>query len=189
MVDLREFTVLWNTGTSAVGASTFHTTMATTPDVAGGAWWGFMNNIKEELVAGATGRISPVCRIIDQVTGQLVGEETFVPDPSPTAAGTGVLVPQASQVLVRWSTDTFLNGRKIRGRMFIPCLSASKVTAGELAPASQTEFADAANTFRGSLALVVWSRPKASGPGGAHGVVTGASVWNELATQRRRRRA
>lgn len=189
MTNIREFRVVWNTGTAAVGASTFHTMMETTPAVAANAWWGFMNAVKGELVTGATGRIAPEYRVISAETGQLQDVQSFDPSVSPTATGPVPLVAQATQVLVRWRTEAFVGGRRVQGRMFIPCLSAGKTTVGQLSPASQLTFSEAASTFRSSLGLLVWHRPTSGGSNGLAATVTSSGVWEELATQRRRRRA
>jgi len=109
------------------------------------------------------------------------------------AAVTGVQpgdsVPRASQALIRWATAEIINGRRLRGRTFIPGITSTLTTdAGGLDGGAVAQLAQAANDFidAAPAPMVVWHRP-VNGAGGSTGLVTIASVWDQFAVLRSRR--
>jgi len=124
----------------------------------------------EVTILGANGVITG----IDSVTAP--GNVSGVDDSDP--------LPPQTQMLVRWRTGQFSNGREVRGRTFIP--SAGEATSFLGAPTASrvAALAAAANTLvtDTSAQLVVWSR--------THQVafpVDSSSVWSKFATLRSRR--
>jgi hypothetical protein len=96
-------------------------------------------------------------------------------------------VPDASQGLVRWLTSNVIAGRRLQGRTFIPGLTQTNISEGNLGTAAQGTITTAAQALVDSEAgLMIWHRPQ-GGTGGTTAFVTTASVWNELAVLRRRR--
>lgn len=105
--------------------------------------------------------------------------------------GSGVLatavVADATQVLIRWRTNDSIGARRIQGRTFYPGLGVAGLNAGNLDPAYVSYFAAAANALiSADVGLGVYSRPTDARPGSFNEAVS-ASVWPELAVQRRRR--
>jgi hypothetical protein len=89
----------------------------------------------------------------------------------PVAAGTGQgsdtteKLPDANQGLIRWETGTFINGRRLRGRTFVPGLTEGWVSAGQLSTTAQTNWNTAAATFAvngTNASLAIWSRVNSS---------------------------
>lgn len=125
-------------------------------------------------------------REIDAETGGLVGTWTDTTPLVVTGDGGNSILPDASQVLIRWSTGEIHNGRYLRGRTFIPGLAAANSTAGNVAGGAREAMELASNTFLGeSPGMVIWARP-GTAPGST-GVAISADVWAELAVLRRRR--
>lgn len=127
-------------------------------------------------------------RILDSATGTLLGAWT---DPEVlTGAGTdaGQPVPDASQVLMRWSTGSVVAGRFLQGRTFVPGLSNSETEGGNLGAGTRTTFVNAQAGFLLALAgqFGVWHRPK-NKAGGVFVSATGGTTAAELAVLRRRR--
>lgn len=108
--------------------------------------------------------------------------------------GTGQVVADATQVLIRWSTDTVVNGRFLKGRTFVPGLGNGNEANGNLATAAVATFQGVVDDFiAADVGFGVWSRPVRDPE--THALVrdglwlpaTGGSVWSELAVLRRRR--
>lgn len=125
----------------------------------------------------------PDVEIVDEVTGNITGI-IGVPPTAGTGALAGELAPPATQALVRWRTGSFVGGREIRGRTFIPGLNVTAIDDGNLAAAVQVVFQDAAAALIADVAsiLVIWSRAN-----GAAAPVVSASVWSQFAVMRSRR--
>lgn len=126
-------------------------------------------------------------RELDDATGSLTG----VWSDSIATNGAGMLagqcVPDAAQVLLRWTTDTIVNGRFVKGHSFIPGLSTANILEGNLAAATVTTIQGAVNAFVADAnAFGVWHRP-VGGAGGVFVECDTGSVWPEFAVLRRRR--
>lgn len=154
------------------------------------AMWGTVDNSLATLCAW---RIRTEGRVLDTATGALTG--FWNEGTAQAGAGTSptTTVADATQLLIQWLTNTIVDGRRLRGRTFVPGLPTSAVTAGNLASGIQTAVDAAADTFVASGAgFQIWHRPTpgaggAPPSGGSAAAVTGASVWNELAVLRKRR--
>ena len=94
------------------------------------------------------------------------------------------LLPIASQIVVRGLTSTFVGGRQLRGRIFIPGLTTASDAAGAVAGATLTQVTTAANTLNGVAApsWSIWSRVNATVV-----PVSAVSVWSQFAVLRSRR--
>jgi len=83
-----------------------------------------------------------------------------------TAAGTaaGDPLPQQTQGLINWHTLSFVAGREIRGRTFIPGPSESDSSAGIPTAAYQLILQNAANALvaESTANLFVWSKKLAT---------------------------
>lgn len=123
--------------------------------------------------------------LVDVATGQTT--DTFgVPANTVEFSGTLEPLPPANQALIRLRTSVFENGRRLRGRIFVPGVTEGFTTTGKVGAGSLTLLQDA-----GNLLLT-----EASGAGGlavysvTHRVVAGVdscSPWDDFAVQRSRR--
>lgn len=185
MIRLR---VGWTgTGITGGGVSThyFGGVGQSVADQAGIDLAAFWTAIVDAAVAGsALARIETSADQIDENTGKITDQFSISPPSIPTASSTGITSP-ATQILVNWGTATFVNGRRLRGRTFVPSVKASVVTAsGELNGSVRTTVAEAAEDLSGDVTslLQVWSRTHLTA---AKTITT--DVPNELAVLRSRR--
>lgn len=134
--------------------------------------------------------LQPITEVVevDEATGQIT-QSHVVAEGSYAFTGSGEAAPTASQLLVQWRTNAFINGRRIRGRTFLPYLVITIIDDGRvLASAAATVKGRADQLISDSgaagLPLVVWSRTH-----GTFAAVETSTVWNELAVLRSRRDA
>lgn len=124
--------------------------------------------------------------IIDDVTGEI---ETSWSQGTPTVftGGTAGNFSSASGAVFNWLTNTFVNGRRLRGRTFLVPLSASTYdTDGTIGGASLTPLRSAAAALVDGGLLRCWHRPVA-GAGGRSEVVVSSSVPDRVAILTSRR--
>lgn len=175
--------------TSVIGGSPYLATHYFTGDddqsgadaavVAVGNFWGAVDAIMDSEVSWTT---VPEVAVLDNA-GVLQGILATTPQ-SGVGAVTGGSLPLASQGLIRWITNGFVGGRRLRGRTFIPGLTTNALNNGRLASGSQTTLDTAAEALIADVntTLAVWSKTNSlSFP------VVSATVWNELASLRSRR--
>lgn len=147
-------------------------------------------------VPGAVATVQPEVQRIDHVSGQLEG---LAVEPPIVVAGNAAAqerVGDALQVLIRLRTAGFRNGRRVRGRLFVPGTAAQYVSGGNFGSVGPTVYQDSAVALRNEAEAltapwVVWSRPRRVDentqiPGEVH-PVTDSSVWTEFAVLRSRR--
>lgn len=123
--------------------------------------------------------------LVDVATGQVT--ETFaVPSNTVEFSGTLEPLPPANQALIRLRTNAFENGRRIRGRIFVPGVTEAFTQTGVVQPGSLTLLQDAANlliTSGGAAGgLCVYSVTHRM-----FAQVSSASPWDQFAVQRSRR--
>lgn len=137
------------------------------------------------LTGGGTITVLPEVTDYSVSTGQ--PQAVYVVDPgAPVALGSGTTVPRATQGLIRLNTDIYRAGRRVRGKIFVPCIAASNnTTAGRPGTSAQTAMESAASTLLSS-GLAVYTRPR-EGVSGAIAEVTGVDAWSEWAVLRSRR--
>lgn len=124
---------------------------------------------------------------IEDSTGTLTGTWSDGIPLSDVGEGAAQPVPDASQILLRWRSETVVNGRFLRGRTFIPGLTVSNMVSGNIGTTALGVFQAAVTDFIAEPSgLVIWHRPNGASPG-SHDVATTGSVWSELAVLRRRR--
>lgn len=188
MPTIREITTQWTTP----AGNTFFTVMYFLGGVSVAsqrtALQAFWNAIKAAQDGNASWFIANVGKEVDDSTGNLLGTWLDASSKVGTGAGSSGLVPDASQGLIRWRSEDIINNRFVRGRTFVPGLSLNAVTTGNLGASTIGTLQTAANALISSAAgLVIWHRPIAGSGGSAHTATT-ASIWNELAVLRRRRK-
>lgn len=147
------------------------------------SWKAFMPNAN-------TAQVNPVADILDFATGALTGQVSAGSAPS-VVVGTGGALPGPAFVCAvgRLVTNSFINGKRLRGRTYAGPLSAaftdSLAPEGGLTAAVQNGLV-AANTSGGGPALVVWHRPT-GGAGGAIAGVVNTSVATTFGILKSRR--
>lgn len=118
---------------------------------------------------------------IDSTTGQLSGLWASGTPTTVAGADTGNRVPDVAQILVQMHTDLVVNGRLLRGRVFIPGLRVTALTNGELSSGTITDVtASAEANLTGRVC--VYSRTHKT-----FATVGACTTWNEMASLRSRR--
>lgn len=183
----REIVVDWTTASGGGKNSVFMFGTVSTAADQRIALRNFLQSVDNLLTPANTWSIRQTGREVDPATGTLTG--TWTDGTSYTGAGAvaGEPVPDASQILIRWSTGHIVGGRFLQGRTFIPGCVVGNIDDGNLSSAAVTVAANAANQLILDAAQMgVWHRPT-SGSGGVWWAADEASCWNELAVLRRRR--
>nr|CRY97347.1 hypothetical protein [uncultured prokaryote] len=127
--------------------------------------------------------------LIDSATGNIDGYVTvpFAATVTAVASAASVL-PVVSQGLMRWTTAGVRNGRKVRGRSFLPGITGIANASGKPTGTVLGNMNTGATNLITAADMVIYSRP--SGPGlsdGEFNVVTGGTMWGEWAELRSRR--
>lgn len=103
---------------------------------------------------------SPDVALLDTVTGNVTDVQVVTPRAG-QGANTGNSLPRQAQGLITLTTDQFVSGRRVKGRMFFPGLSAADLTdTGQMTPAIRNMLTTAFQPMAdlSSPEWVVWSR-------------------------------
>jgi hypothetical protein len=119
-------------------------------------WLAMRASIQSSVTWVVSGEVAQ----IESTTGTLVGISNVTALGNTGSAADDAL-PWQTQALIRLNTDTFINGRRLRGKIFFPGLGEgnntlgvpSSALRGALDTATEALIADSAS------GLVVWSRP------------------------------
>jgi len=140
------------------------------------------------MFAASQAIVQPEVEVINAETGAIFDSHA-VSVPLVQGTGTGPALPAVAQGLLRLITDDYKNGRRVRGRWFIP---AALEAESDATPA--TAFRTRLNTAIGVLiadnthTLSIWSRPTPETAGSQH-IVSGGNAWTQWASLRSRRLA
>lgn len=120
---------------------------------------------------------------IDEATGQVIAVYPVTPS-GRVGGATGDLLPFATQGLIQLRTGTFINGRELRGRIFIPGAVEGAQTTGQPAGAYRTTLQTAADGLVGTTGpqLLIYSRTHRTSS-----TVKAATAWTQWAVLRSRR--
>lgn len=124
-----------------------------------------------------------VAGIVPATGEQVLAEQVSVPGVTGTNPGT--VQPHQVQILFRWRTNDFHNGRRVQGRSNNPFTYVAEVgPGGGLTGPVETGWQGKLNSFLATAdgAFRVWSRSA-----GEHFQVTGSDVWSQFAVLRSRR--
>lgn len=173
----------WNPGT--VGGSTAD---ATDCLARFRAIWESFKSIIDPTV---TFDYDPVCIAVNDATGVLTGAFTGTDPASTVGTGTGDVLPHQTQALIQYGTSSVFNGRRLRGRLFVPgMLESSNTSAGAPAAGTLSSITTGAATIftpgATASAAVIWHRPVA-GAGGGSALITSATTSTRWAVLRSRR--
>lgn len=196
---MLEILVHWSGPPGRDMVSVFHYNGSEPSDLvaARGQIAGMLGNFDGALSNAYTWTIANTADVINPANGVLIGE---VGDSTPrtgTGAQAGQPVPDAAQVLIQWRTSGIVDGRRVRGRQFIPGLPIGALGGGNIKPADAAALTDVVQDFVDAAAggFVIWQRPRKARGGdrplparaGSVHEVTFGTVWEEMAVQRRRR--
>lgn len=162
-------------------------------DAVGAFWATLATNLRLGVAFNVEGDVPA----INEADGKITDQITVTPV---TGGGTnaGDPLPPYTQALIRLSTNAFVNGRRVRGRIFVPGQVESNNVSGNPAGAFVTGVAAAAQALINNLdtELVVWARPFEGDPlsvppkparlGTYAGAVT-ATMWTAWSVLRSRR--
>lgn len=144
----------------------------------------FWDGVSAYMTSGTTIVVGGDVDLVDPATGQTTGVFS-VGDESTASSGAGAEAP-ALQGLVRWRTGDYVNGREIRGRLFVPWLSSEAYNSGVPSAAFLTQLFASADNLRVDAStaggLMVYSQTH-----GQASLVTSVSTWNQFAVMRSRR--
>jgi hypothetical protein len=131
---------------------------------------GFWDAIKTLMPDELVFTVSPVVDQYDWGTGALLASVS-APTPPTSVGGTSTAAySMASGAKVNLNTTNILDGRRVRGGIYlVPCSSAVFSATGTVLSTARTTIDTAANAMRtaltaGGLNLYVWSRPTSPGP-------------------------
>lgn len=154
-------------------------TAANNANAAVGVFWNAVDTLMDTSVVWTTS--SEVARI------GLDGAQTGLFAVTPVASqGQSVAdaLPWATQAVIKWRTGSFLGGRELRGRTFVPGLT--EATASEGSPSVGTvntiNAAAAALIADANSEFLVWSRRYAASSQASSG-----STWTQWGVMRSRR--
>jgi|SRR6478672_5842182 len=181
--------------TGGPGVSTFYISNAGTEDATTAqAGVDGLSDAWDEITAlfptGWTATVIPAVDQITTATGAVIATTTITPWTKTGASGAG-FGPLASGGCVTWLTDTFLSGRRLKGRTFVsPVASEFADADGTPKPGMLTGlngFGASWSAWRdGATSPVVWHRP-VGGTGGASDSIVSYSVRDQFAVLRSRR--
>jgi hypothetical protein len=130
--------------------------------------------------------------IIEETTGQLQSVTTLTAPSALTFTGASPLLPLQTQAMLQFRTATYINGRNLRGRMYVPgcCvgdLSGGNTWQGVYTTALQSGGNALLSTIVTPINLRVWHRPSVGASNGLSAVVSSVSVRPTPAVLRSRR--
>lgn len=196
MVNIREITVGWQMTNSPGGTSVFHALEDDSATLQCDFLSDALETVQEMLSTSTIWTIAEEGRVFDDATGTLTGSWNSATPHAGGGENAGQPVANSTQALVRFQTGTIRDGRLVRGRVFIPGVSVAGMTGGELSSANVSILGAAFTTLFDNGQFGVWSRPRPANPSatppvtardGLFVLATGATGWNEMAVQRRRR--
>lgn len=132
----------------------------------------FFNAVKAQLPSTVRIQVPNSGAQINPLNGEQTSEWSDAPRPA-IIGGAGGKYSAASGCCFTWSTGTFVNGRRVRGRTFlVPLESGCYAPDGSLDDGTRTILAAAANALvtAGTDHFVIWHRPK------PHGTDTGIAA-------------
>lgn len=157
----------------------------------------FWTTMAAAISNNVTGTVQGEVARINEVDGQLTGVENVTPVAF-AGGNTDDELPWQTQLLGRTFTAGFVNGRRVRGRIFIPGMVENNNAVGVPVASLQTSLQNALNALiaEPNTILAVWARPFAGDPaavppkparlGTKYAVVTASvsPIWSVLRSRR-----
>jgi hypothetical protein len=144
---------------------------------------GFYDSLASNIANDLSWVISGDVEVIDVGTG-LITSVVTVPEALGSGTHSDEKLPLATQGLVRWRTGTFINGRRLQGRTFLPgMVEFNNADTGRVFTGFVGTVNTAAATFIGGSAdPAIYSKTHSSASS-----IQSASMWTEWAVLRSRR--
>lgn len=153
----------------------------------------FLGQIADRLAPTLTAIVEPEVTVIDEASGDATNAFITTTEQVEGTAG-GNRLPDQDQLLVRFATGVFVDGRRFRGRLYIPGLTNTSVVDGGVAPIAAVDVVAAAEGIllpggTEGTPLVIYRRPGGGPtfPPGFSEEVNAVSVGTEFAVLRSRR--
>lgn len=186
MSNIAKIPVSWTGGPGGPGVSVFYADAAGT--IPTGALATFFGAVKAMIPSSYTWTIPASGDIHDSTTGALVGSWTQGTPTTVAATGSPTSFAGGTGVVVRWTTDGIVNGRRVRGRTFLVPVVSAIYDSGSILGTQLAVFQSAAAALVASSGanLRIWHRPSGGSGGSAH-PITGALAPDVAAVLRSRR--
>lgn len=164
-----QFKVLSSTATSSEAVNVWNCEDPSAQDAADNlhTWYEW---IDYALSDDATYTLDTVARVINPATGVTTGVVPVSWSAPIVGAGAGTRAPDATALLVAHDTGTYVGGRRLQGRTFLPYPSISVTGEGQVAALALSTFQAALDNAQIALtdsAFGIWKRPV----GGVGGVI------------------
>lgn len=181
MVAVNRVQIGW-TGTAVVGGGVSTLYTLGDPHDLMVAFRSLVDTMKANLPTGLTITFPTSGEILDSATGQATGAWTAAAVTAVTGTDSGAYAGGVGQ-RIAWSTDSFANGRRIKGSTFIVPLGAGAYdTNGTLNGTMNATHNAAVTTFLTAMAgdFVILSRPSAAHPTGGVASVTSGRIPDQI---------
>jgi hypothetical protein len=119
------------------------------------------NDYKGSMSSQISINLDPFVPVINPATGDVTGGFTVTPGATIIGSGVGERMPSLCQVLVSLKTGSYVGGRQVAGKCFLPGTTEALNTAnGDIPSASAAYFAGLFNTLVAAAGPdpVVWSK-------------------------------
>lgn len=185
MATIKRVVVAWNGLSGLPGYSVLYADAATDPT---GPLATFFNAIKAQFPSPLTWTVPSSGDTIDALTGTLNGQWTGTGGTTVAASTSGAYVA-GTGAFVRLGTGVILNGRRLKGRLFLAPLKNDQFdTGGRVSAAALAILQPAVTALVGANVLTVWHRPHPHGTStGASATVTSGTVPTSVTSLRSRR--
>lgn len=151
----------------------------------------FLNGLGSSFAINTVPVYNLVLDEIEETTGEIVNQVAGSAPGSITVSGSSDNLPFQTQGLIRFQTGTFIGGRKLQGRMFIPYQKeAGNDTGGTPTSTLVAQYNTAAallgTTVVTAMSQRVWSRPQPGRPGLSAPVIArqASGTWAVLKSRR-----
>lgn len=176
---ITRITAAWSGFRGAPGYSNFYFAGGGADELlleqSGEAVRNFFQQFRDFLPSGLRITVRGNAEVIDEANGQITSQVDFTP-PAQVLGGTSGNYSAASGAVVNWNTNSYRNGRRVRGRTFlVPLTSSAYDSGGDLIQGAIDDINNgAAYLSSGSapLPFVVWARPVNGSGGSAEPVVS-----------------
>jgi hypothetical protein len=142
----------------------------------------FLTIVSAVVVNEAAWSIEPDVATVDPVSGAVTASVT-VDGANGQGVSTEEILPPSQQILVRWNTGAYINGRQLRGRTFVPALGDDTNVNGTVDGTYRTAIIGDVTTWLGAGPVpLIWSKSN-----GETRLVLSVDVWEQFAVLRSRR--
>lgn len=184
---VRQIEVIWEPPSGIQTASVMHFWDGVNVSTQRSRLNSFLQAIMQYFADSVSFTIATDGKVLDEGTGEMTGLWTEATPYVGQGSALEEPVADATQLLVRWNTNTIRAGRFVLGRTFLPGLAVTSLSDGNVDPAVIGPISTAASSFAGANSgFSVYSRPRPGTPG-ALVTINSSGVSPELAVLRRRR--